>query len=689
MKNFISAVVVLLFLNGCASSESKREGFFEGLFPDNNLPEENASGEENGFEENNGPAGETPEQALTEYIEASGGTVAKGGIFLPSLTEEGDGITLNFINTDIRAVIAAIAGSMLNRTFKIDPSISGNLTLQTSAPVASDALLPILEDALSLEDIAIVDASGFLNFVPMSKAPGKIGSLRVVRPGSKGTPGFSVQVIPLSFTKASEMQKVLTPFAPQGGIIRVDDDRQLLILAGTSQEMALMKQTIQMFDVNWFAGKSFALFKPRNVEVGTLADELRDIFDGIIGGSSEALRLVPIPRINTLLGISSDLSLLKNAEDWVRRLDVAENEAERKIFVYYVKNGRVEDLAFSLGAIFSNSGQGRQSQPLPVQQGSPGPTATTTTFRQGQGAVSIGEEGFKVVPDTINNALLIYGTPLEYRLIEDALLQLDIPAKQILIEVTLAEVTLNDELKFGVQWFFEEGNNSLTLSDVTSGAAASVFPGFSYVFNQGDNRRAVLNALSSVTDVNVLSSPKVMVLNNQPATIQVGDQVPVTTQSAVSVLDPDAPIVNSVQFRDTGVIMSVTPHANQSGVITLDITQEVSDVVPTTSSGIDSPTIQQRRITSTVVLQSGQTIALGGLIRHSISNNQSGVPILSKIPILGNLFKSNDDTERRTELIVLITARVASNPAESQEVLDYLKGQFSFLVPREENEKDE
>src|SRR4030095_196835 len=207
----------------------------------------------------------------------------------------------------------------------------------------------------------------------------------------------------------------------------------------------------------------------------------------------------------------------------------------------------------------------------------------------------------------------IMGTPSQYRAILAAVRQLDVVPLQVLIEATIAEVTLNDQLRYGLQWFFNFGNSTITFSQVASGLVNPVFPAFNYIF-QANAARVVPSALTSVTDVRIISAPHLLVLDNEQARLQVGDQVPIVTQQATSVIDPDAPLVNTVEYRDTGVILEIIPHVNSSGLVILDIIQEVSDVAETVTSGIDSPTIQQRQVASTVVVQTGETIALGGLI---------------------------------------------------------------------------
>lgn len=308
------------------------------------------------------------------------------------------------------------------------------------------------------------------------------------------------------------------------------------------------------------------------------------------------------------------------------------------------------------------------------------PAAATATPEATPSTAGEAGRKIRIIADEPNNALFILATPQDFRDIDAALNRLDVEPLQVMIEATIAEVSLNDKLKYGVSWFFEQGNNSITLADVASGIPTAAFPGFSYLY-AGANARVVINALDEVTHVNVISSPQLMVLDNRTATLQVGDEVPIITQSAVSVADPAAPIVNSVQFRDTGVILNVTPRVNSSGGVELDIEQEVSDVVPTTTSTIDSPTIQQRKIKSSVSVHDGQTIALGGLIRDRQSRGKSGVPGLSDIPVLGSLFGTTTNTADRTELLVLITPHVVRGPEEADAITDELRKRMQSVLP--------
>jgi general secretion pathway protein D len=298
----------------------------------------------------------------------------------------------------------------------------------------------------------------------------------------------------------------------------------------------------------------------------------------------------------------------------------------------------------------------------------------------------------RIIANDATNALIILATAADYRMIEAALKKLDIVPLQVLIEATIAEVTLTDELKYGLQWFFKTGNLSFNLTEGTESGVAQSFASstipsaFSFLFST-TNIQAAINALEKVTDVNVISSPQLMVLDNQTATLQVGDQVPFATQSAVNLdnIDPNDPntstITTSNQLIDTGIILKVTPRVNKGGLVIMEIEQEVSDAIGTTSSGIDSPTIQQRKITSTIAIQSGETVALGGLIKDKKDNSKSGLPVLSQVPVLGALFGTTSNTDTRTELLILITPRVVRNLHEARAVTDELRKRLRAVIP--------
>jgi general secretion pathway protein D len=612
-------------------------------------------------------------------------------------TAEGD-ITLNFVNTDVKDVVRAVLGDILQSNFAIDPKIQGTITLQTNRPINRDSVLPVLESALRLNGLGVVRSGGVYTVTQASDAmrygPG-FGRSSIAMADQ---PGYGLRVVPLSHTSAEEIAGLLRSFMPPESIIRTIPSRNVLLLGGSQGEIATMMDTVGVFDVNWMSGMSFGLFTPRNVEAKTVVKELEVIFGlNVRQSGAGPIRIIPIERINAVLAIAPRAETLREVETWVDRLDHGAENVDARVYVYYVQNGRAADLAAALSGLLGEateagkSGRGSEGDAgrasllsggsREARQAAVAVESLTSAGASPRGEVVTADGGIKLgntsglrlKADEVNNALLILATPREYRIVEAALAKLDLPPLQVMIEAVVAEVSLTEDLRYGVQWLFQPGNQTLTLSQAASGAVAGTFPGFSAVLSKGSDIRAVLSMLEGITNVNVVSSPKLMVLNNQTATLQVGDQVPIATQSAVSVGAAGAPVVNTIQFRDTGVILKVTPRVNEGGLVLMDISQEVSDVAKTTTSNLDSPTIQQRKISSSISVSTGETIALGGLIRDRRVDGNSGVPLLKDIPLLGNIFKTTTESTTRTELLILITPQVVRAPADIRRVTQELR----------------
>ena len=583
-------------------------------------------------------------------------------------------VTLNFVDAEIADVVRAVLRDTLNLNYTIDPQVRGRMTLQTATPIARDDILATLEGALELNDVALVQSPGGIYAVmPISAAQNLSGAPRLEGAGL----GFGQQIVQLRYISANDMQEILSAVAPEGGVVHADQARNLLILSGTRQETQTLIDTIKLFDVNYLKGASYGVFTLTNVRVNTLVDELEQVFeDSPVDG---LVKLIPLERINAVLAIAREPDLLTDVRAWIRRLDVEGDGPNRRIYLYHAQNAKAVDLAQTLNMLFGLNSDAAAS-PISLdatgQGADPAGGSAQDASGSSAGLMTVSSGGMRIIADQKQNLLLLFATHREYRLIEDALTRIDFAPNQVLIEATIAEVMLTDEFNLGIRWSFEGNDGSVTFSDSAAGAVVSSFPGLSAAFMESDVN-VVLNALADRTDVKVISSPKIVVLDNQPALLEVGDEVPVAIQSAVTTIDPEAPIVNAIEFRQTGVILQVTPRINNSGLVILEITQEVSDVIATTTSDIDSPTIQQRRFASTVAVQSGATVALGGLIRNNVSQGRAGVPFLKDIPGVGALFRTTDNETRRTELLIFLTPRIVRNPAEALAMTEYLREQLS------------
>lgn len=651
-------------------------------------------------------------------LRGTGTFVAKPGRSAPpAQAPSDDGTSLNFVNADIADVAKTVLGDYLKVNYVIDASVQGAITLQTSRPLRREEVLPALEQSLRLAGLAIVRTNDLYRVVPAAEATRQNGVIRVPSAALK-TPGYGIEVVPLRFISASEMQHLLEAVAPNGAILRIDPARNLMLIAGSAQERAAILDNIELFDVDWMSGMSFALIPLKSADAKSIVAELNQVTGGKDGPLGGLVRLTPIERMNAVLAISPQPRYLDQLRSWVDRLDRAQATSEKRIFVYYVQNGRAIDLANALTKVLYGTSDDKKTS---SSAGSAAPSSTGGVPPQLLNQLSTPANGstaqlpafvdraktgggadlpdpasapassdtpdkqsskMRITADERNNALLILALPHEYDLIEAALMKLDIPPLQVMLEAAVAEVTLTNDLKYGIQYFFKSGSShTITNSTAPNGSISASFPGFAYSFTNGRNIQVVLNALEDVTRVDVLSSPQILVLNNETATLQVGDQVPIATQESTSTTTSDAPLVNSIQYHDTGVILKVTPHVNESGQVQMEVSQEVSDVGATTSSSLNSPTIQERKINSTVAVQDGETVALGGLIKDSRSRERTGIPVLQDIPYVGNLFGTTNNSGTRTELLVMITPHVIQGVQKLRNLTNELRQKLGATAP--------
>jgi general secretion pathway protein D len=595
------------------------------------------------------------------------------------------GISLNFQNLELHAFVQAVLGDTLKKNFLIDPTVVGTVTIQTVQPLPQEDLLDVLQEILSLNGATMILKDGLYRVLPVTKAAQLPMVSRVKRLQNQG---YGLQIVPLHFIGATEMAKILQPTMKTQGVVYTDKRRNLLILSGSETLLTSMIDMITIFDVDWLAGKSISLFSLRYVEPTVLIQELESTLDGKGGELFDGVvKLIPIDRINAVLVVSNTQSYMQELATWVKRLDVSNDKVDKRLFVYHLKNTKAVDIADTLTRIFTNKSQATSLLPATAQVLPNDRPVTLTSDKasnstQTQPAVGVtdsvavsDQSDVRIIADEVSNTLVILGTSRDYEMVESAIRKLDVLPKQVLVEATIVEVSLTGDLNFGVEWFFKNGLNSNKsgrgqLNLGTDGIAVAA-PGFSYsVIDSASDIRFVLNALESETNVQMLSSPSVMVMDNNSATINVGDEIPVPTRQSNSNIDPTAPTVNEIQYRNTGILLKISPRINDGGLVTLEVNQEVSDAVTTQSSGIDAPTIQQRTIQSTVAIQSGQSVILGGLIRDKKEDSQSGVPVLSRLPLVGNMFSQTANSDRRTELLVILTPHVIANPAEAREITD-------------------
>jgi len=683
-----------------------------------------------------------PDTRSPSLMEGTGELVGSPNPRPPAQTATpGNSVSINLVAASVSAAAKAVLGDTLRYNYTISDKVTGTVTLQTPQPVTRAALLELFENALQAQGAAIVATNGVYRILPLEEAMAAGARINPRGATSRDPAGLMTEVVQLKYVSATDMERLLRSVGPQSSAIRIDQHRNLVILTGSRSDLAALADAVSVFDVDWMRGMSFAIIPIESADPEAIAQEVDVIFAND-GAGKGIVRFIPNRRLKSILAISARTEHLRRAEQWIRKLDMVGRESEKQVHVYHVQNRGATELAALLQRVYgSQDSARRQTSPSPTQsqqpasdlQGGiaitqplpaaitnggaaaapravaaqpvvpgfpalpPSPIAPPTqpgfetsptvsadpasaAARQPVDAhrpVDDRQSGIAVVPDETNNSLVITATASEYRRIRQILARIDVAPSQVLLEATIAEITLNDELKLGMRWFFESRKSNFSFTDSAVGAISPVFPGFSYFLNKVDIK-VVLNTLATITNVNVVSSPSLMVIDNKRALLQVGDEVPVATQSAVAVLTPGAPIVNSVTFRNTGIILGITPRIGDRGRVLLDIEQEASDVVRTTTSNIDSPTIQQRRIRTMVAVADGESVVLAGLIQDKATRERGQIPILGDTPLIGNLFKNKTDTIRRTELLIAITPRIVNDNNHMRAIVDEYRGKLNF-----------
>lgn len=654
---------------------------------------------------------------------------------------DGSGYDLNFDNTPITTVAKVILGDILGVGYTIDPRVQGTITLASARPVPKSDILFVLENALRIGNVVLVRETAGYRLVPLGDAT---GSGNIDADAARVEPGYGISVVPLQYVSAQTLIKLLDSFATKPGMVRADVTRNMLLIQGSGAERRTAIETILSFDAEWMRGQSVGIFPVRNSTPEPLVTELEKIVDAGEGGLSQNLiKFQSISRMNSILVVTQKPKLLKIAATWIARLDRGDTSG-RSVHDYRLRYGDARQVAKVLNDIFLG-GSGASGLEAPTNEIAPGSGAVATSsngqgssggqFGSGFGGTSTasandrvrqqlgvqppktnqtaaaesaaaptGESrgetkgpilsGVRITADVANNALLVFASQENYSIIERAIREVDRPPLQVAIDATIAEVTLNNNLNYGVQFFLTSNNFGLqpdqgSLLNTTATQPPTVdasgvpgaflnrtFPGFNFLVGPEAQPHVILDALHAVTSVKILSNPSLVVIDNQPATLQVGDQVPISTGSA-TVLTTSNTVVNTIDYRDTGIILQVVPRININGVVRLDIEQEISSVSPESAANPLTPTVSQRKVKSSIAVVSGQTVLLAGLISEQEQRGSSGIPLLDELPKpFSDAFSSRTNGVTRTELIIFIRPQIIHDSVDAHFVAEELRSKL-------------
>ena len=631
----------------------------------------------------------------------------------PSLVSSGQA-SFNFEGESLHAVVKAILGDMLGQSYSIAPGVSGTVTVATQRPVGAAGALSLLENVLAQNNARMVYSDGRYNIVTADQA---LTSGVVPRTGSAALArGFESRVVSLRYVSASEMEKILKPYARQNAIVSVDGARNMLTIAGTRAELENYLRTIQVFDVDWMASMSVGVYPLQSGRASDVVQDLERVF-GEQGKSPTAgmFRFMPLDSSNAVMVITSQPKYLEDIQQWIDRIEGGSGDG--RLFSYELKYIKARDLADRLAEVFGggNGGSGNDSPSMMPGVGTTeisdagiddksgtssaavnsglGDGGTLPASRSGNGKVTLkvdgSEVGVSAVEDT--NSLLVRAGPAQWKSIREVIERIDVMPMQVHIEAQVVSVALKGALQYGVSWFFDHGVTDAGLPYPTGRNSFGSYGGgisqpqgssignlLSWTF-LGNNAAAIVSALDNVTDVRTLSAPSVFTQNNREASLNVGQRIPISSVS----LNPgngNDNTYSSVQYLDTGIILKVRPRVTRDGLVFLDIVQEVSK--PTGEADDNGNVrIDTSKVTTSALAPSGETIVLAGLISDGTSRNATGVPGLSRIPILGGLFGQQGQTKTRDELVILITPTVVRNPMEARNLTDEYGRRFRALDP--------
>lgn len=534
-------------------------------------------------------------------------------------------IRFNFDDADIFEVIQTVFGEILKANYIVDPKVKGRVTFRTVSPVAKEDVLPLMEVILRLNGIGIVEESGLYRIVSLGDVPREPAPVGLGRDPEmiQITGKALLQVVPIQYMQSSEMVKILTPFLSTTAVI------------------------------------------------------------------------VDVPKSNYIVIVDTDTNI-KRLLKLVERFDSEQiGKIRLKVFVYPVQNSKAKDIADMLKQIFLGEKPAVKTPAPPARthpaqpQPTPAPLPLPQSATGQTGGEALVSEMTKIFPDETRNSIIILATPEDYAIISETIQKIDIAPRQVLIEGLIVSVRLSDDMSFGIAWSLKSDINfsmkpfnkdinlggtmgAVNTIDPETGLAKGLGTGFTFVgADAAGNVRARLEALASEGKGKVMAAPHILVSDNQEARIQVGQQIPIVTSETKPAAGDTKDIVRTVQYKDIGIILKVKPQVNDSGLVNLEISQEISSVAAKDVGG--EVAIDKTETTTTLVAQDGQTIIIGGLMREDATKSRSGIPFLSKIPILGYLFGSTTITDTKTELVILLTPHVVRNQQDAKNVTsDYV-----------------
>jgi general secretion pathway protein D len=637
-------------------------------------------------------------------------------------------VELAFDNADLYEVLDLTLYDLFGLSYMVDPTLKSTVSFHIAGDFTRDQFINTFNQALQLNNLSIVRGSGNIyKILPRANSAGSANAPVSVA-DETGLVGDVTRLIRLRYVSAASAATNVTPFLSKGAPIVQDTVNNALLITDTAENISRAVAILGVIDIEYFADLSWQIFPVKEVDAAIIAEDLGSVLQagGLYkrqGAAEGSFEIFPIKSMNAILVVTRWPSILALVQDWLSAMDHM-NDSETNVFVYFVENASALDLADVLQQVFlgktgttrasksatsstgksasSRSRSGLSSASGSTGMGAPGGlgsassqqrTATPSQSRQtivrptaaGAGGTA-GADDFagtvEIIPDEANNAIVFKASNRDYKRVLTLLKQLDIQPRQVLINVLVAEITLSGKVEYGIEWFLNKNIGSLggSSGDYTAQGAldstaykrpinsplGSATGFFLSIYDPVDFLRGLVFALGSDSDVNILSSPNILALDNKEAVIEVGTEVPTVTGTTTSAV-AGSTITNTVQYRKTGILLTVTPHINSSGLVKMELIQEVSDVGEFNKE-LNNYSFLTRKADTSLVVEDNQTVVMAGLMKSNKTNSQSGIPYLKDIPVLGYLFGGLTKEVKKTELIIMITPHVIKNRSQADEI---------------------
>lgn len=623
-------------------------------------------------------------------------------------------VSFDFFDADLTDVVRLFM-ELLKENYSLDSKVGGKVSLHVDADMSHEEIWELFRGVLRIQGAGLLLDNGIWRILPLADVPTSIDESGIVFDGQAGgrTRGQSVQVVKLDYLPVSEFSNIIKPYLSPGSMVYGHEQTGIMLIGDYPHTLRKIERLVEIFDVSAFAGLHMRVYSLKYVRAEDMIKEL----DGVVQATMlkqqgrEKVSFLGLPRLNMIVALTWNEANLPFVEEWIHQLDreeptITTAEQSENIFVYYVENGDAKTIVESLEGLFSQTqesrttrtgtvgGQGSlEEKDLPVgaqlaaeeKKASDNIIDNTMKPAEEGGAQTAGSSGFSgqlsgpvaFVVDATTNAILVRCAGSDYRIIKGVIEKLDIFPRQVLIEVLIAEINLDESNKFGVEWqhIFDLGGSATgtlaidsSMGVVNTAATVPIGSGLSYVIGNTARFKAALRASASENNVQILSSPHILASDNQPASIDIGSEVPVVTAQTMKedVGSTVTTTQQNVQYRNTGILLQVTPHINDKGLVRMEISQEVSELADKQVEGISSPVFNKRRADTVLAVQDGQTIVIGGLIKKTKTDTYSGVPILSKIPIIKYLTGYQNKGWVNTELMLFITPHVVTHSEEAE-----------------------